>query len=237
MSLHWSYLPLFPADLDFNWLDHTPQSSPVKLEPDDSDASFVMELSHSERKQRSSVPPPAQVPLRATQASKEMRLMMGVFRLNPFAIHSFNLNGDGESLKENALPSPPPSWCGEVGPLEEEPILIEFQLDLNDSIKKDDPDPDDPHVPTFSAQDESQLHSFSPEFELQPSLHQDENQESNNDVAWEHIDYEQHHHPHSVDLSSTAVWSFSSSLETPRSSIGAHRHPRLFFVHLVPSLF
>ena len=66
--------------------------------------------------------PPREVPLRATQASKEMRKMMGVFRLNPFAIpvHS----GEGRGVM-------PALWCG-GGPLEEEPLIFEIQLDIDD---------------------------------------------------------------------------------------------------------
>ncbi len=103
--------------------------------------------------------------------------MMGVFRLNPFAMHSFHLNGDGESAKENGMASPAVSWCSEVGPLEEEPIIFEFQLDIIGGIKKenegegetdskDDAPPAESELPGFSAHEESQLRPFSPEFEL-----------------------------------------------------------------------
>jgi hypothetical protein len=62
--------------------------------------------------------PPTEVPLRATQASKAMRKMMGVFRLNPFSMHE----GGGQAMS---------SWIGEdAGPLEEEPQIFEFQLDI-----------------------------------------------------------------------------------------------------------
>jgi hypothetical protein len=46
--------------------------------------------------------------------------MMGVFRLNPFAMHS----GEGRGFM-------PALWCG-GGPLEEEPLIFEFQLDIED---------------------------------------------------------------------------------------------------------
>jgi hypothetical protein len=168
----------------------SPPSSPstsVKVEPDDSDRRFIMELTAFPSDSPSSPssldepfqqpPPPAQVPLRATQASKEMRLMMGVFRLNPFAMHSFHLNGDGESAKEHAMASPAGPWCSEVGPLEEEPIIFEFQLDIIGGIKqenegegeigsKDDAPPAESEIPGFSAHEESQLRPFSPQFEL-----------------------------------------------------------------------
>jgi len=65
-----------------------------------------------------SLAPPTEVPLRATQASKPMRKMMGVFRLNPFSMHE----GGGQAMS---------TWIGEVaGPLEEEPQIFEFQLDI-----------------------------------------------------------------------------------------------------------
>lgn len=63
--------------------------------------------------------PPTEVPLRATQAPKKMKGMMGVFRINPFAMHN------GSDGKGSA-----PTVCWEPGPLEEEPVMFEFQLDL-----------------------------------------------------------------------------------------------------------
>lgn len=71
-----------------------------------------------------------EVPLRATQATTEMRRMMGVFRLDPFTMHnairdsSANLNWNGEP----------------IGPLREEPSHVEFQLDFyGDQIKSEPP--------------------------------------------------------------------------------------------------
>ncbi|KAG6377354.1 hypothetical protein JVT61DRAFT_15148 [Boletus reticuloceps] len=95
---------------------------PVKVEPEDSVASdcFVMEFSASTpaAQASSSLAPPTEVPLRATQASKAMRKMMGVFRLNPFSMHESGAQ-------------PTTTWTGEeAGPLEEEPQMFEFQLDL-----------------------------------------------------------------------------------------------------------
>jgi hypothetical protein len=101
-----------------------PRSTPpqsVKDEPDDEDC-FIMELAAPPATHLSqALAPPTEVPLRATQASKEMRKMMGVFRLNPFAIHS----GAGRGVV-------PSSWYGgEAGPLEEDPLVFEFQLDID----------------------------------------------------------------------------------------------------------
>jgi len=113
---------------------------PVKQEPDDG---FIMEFTNSPSSPTifdHSLAPPTEVPLRATQASKEMRKMMGVFRLNPFTMH--NSGGRGAHM---------PSWNGEeAGPLQEEPQLYEFQLILEGV----EPDSDEP------------LRSFSPDFEI-----------------------------------------------------------------------
>ncbi|KAI6124525.1 hypothetical protein EDD16DRAFT_1562245 [Pisolithus croceorrhizus] len=78
---------------------------------------FVMEFSGSASATASSaLAPPTEVPLRATQASKAMRKMMGVFRLNPFSMH--------DSSCQSAT-----TWTGEeAGPLDEEPQMFEFQL-------------------------------------------------------------------------------------------------------------
>jgi hypothetical protein len=86
----------------------------VKLEAEAEDR-FIIELAGSGEDGMHGMLVPSEVPLRATQASSEMRRMMGVFRLNPFAIH-----GAGTAT----------GWCGQVGPLEEEPLLFEFQLDV-----------------------------------------------------------------------------------------------------------
>ena len=95
---------------------------PVKVEPEDSVTAdcFVMEFSAPTpaAQASSSLAPPTEVPLRATQASKAMRKMMGVFRLNPFSMHE----SGGQ---------PTTTWTGEeAGPLEEEPQMFEFQLDV-----------------------------------------------------------------------------------------------------------
>jgi hypothetical protein len=140
--------------------------SSVKVEPDDPDGCFIMELSSmspsialSVSAMNQTLAPPTEVPLRATQASKEMRKMMGVFRLNPFAMHS----GEGRGVM-------PALWCG-GGPLEEEPLIFEFQLDIDD----DSGDRQFDHVASGSptthllgTEEEPQLRSFSPSFELHP---------------------------------------------------------------------
>jgi hypothetical protein len=61
-----------------------------------------------------------------------MKQMMGVFRLNPFAMHSLSVKmedrEDGSAWDEDSQPP----WCG-GRPLDEEPLMFEFQLDLNGS--------------------------------------------------------------------------------------------------------
>ena len=90
-----------------------------------------------------SLAPPTEVPLRATQASKKMRGMMTVFRLNPFAIHNSEGRGLVSAIREEARP------------LEEEPLIFEFQLDIDGSH------PDEPDMTS-----QQLLHTFSPDFEL-----------------------------------------------------------------------
>lgn len=98
------------------------RSPPVKLEQDEVSSAdcFVMEFATAvpAAQDSTSLAPPTEVPLRATQASKAMRKMMGVFRLNPFSIHE----GGGQAMS---------TWMGEdAGPLDEEPQVFEFQLDV-----------------------------------------------------------------------------------------------------------
>lgn len=70
-----------------------------------------------------------EVPLRCTGASKEARRMMGVFRLDPFTIHN-------AARPENANTD----WSGEqIGPLRHKPRTFEFQLELDDAIKPEQP--------------------------------------------------------------------------------------------------
>jgi hypothetical protein len=66
-----------------------------------------------------------------------MKKMMGVFRLNPFAMHSLSVKledrEDGLAWGEDS----PPPWCG-GRPLDEEPLMFEFQLDLNSAESEDE---------------------------------------------------------------------------------------------------
>lgn len=192
----------------------------VKVEPEEPDGCFILELSGSPAKtgggmglsapaallaySRSllsqSLAPPTEVPLRATQANKEMRTMMGVFRLNPFSMHSLSVNlEDGMGVRDDADWEDPQSpWSGgEAHPLEEEPVMFEFQLNLNnDEAPGVESTPEKrrseisgrilegrtsletlssgPYARStapsqaLTATDEAQLRSFSPSFSLHP---------------------------------------------------------------------
>ncbi|KAJ7359623.1 hypothetical protein DFH08DRAFT_1038563, partial [Mycena albidolilacea] len=93
----------------------SPPPTAVKEEQPDDDG-FIMDLPFAPLQM---LAPPTEVPLRATQASARMRRMMGVFRLNPFAMHA--RGGRGVLA----------SWAGgEARPLDEAPQIFEFQLEL-----------------------------------------------------------------------------------------------------------
>lgn len=100
---------------------------------------------------------------------------MGVFRLNPFAMHSLSTNFDEDTYATDVSQA---LWCGEAGPLEEEPVMLEFQLQLEGLVLGDDDGQTDRSTneeasplaitPTIriNADEASQLRSFSPGFEL-----------------------------------------------------------------------
>ncbi|CAA7264268.1 unnamed protein product [Cyclocybe aegerita] len=169
----------------------------VKVEPEDLDGRFIMELSafrspssgqassstastssltavaYNSSLLSQALAPPTEVPLRATQASKEMRRMMGVFRLNPFAMHSLSMGTNGDGDDYNGLGSPTSAgaapWCGgEARPLEEEPVMLEFQLDIVglDEVDQDGVERVASPFPSLEAKAEVELRSFSPSFQL-----------------------------------------------------------------------
>ncbi|KAF7351370.1 hypothetical protein MSAN_01568500 [Mycena sanguinolenta] len=158
-----------------------PPSTIVKEEQPDDDG-FIMDLPVSALPQV--LAPPTEVPLRATQASADMRRMMGVFRLNPFAIHARGGRG---------VLAP---WAGgEARPLDEEPRIFEFQLDLlsdEEELKLEDHGYHgalDARKP-FSL-DTPGLRAFSPDFELGTEytsdhyqLHHDPEPESNWELGY-----------------------------------------------------
>ncbi|KAK2461204.1 hypothetical protein APHAL10511_006731 [Amanita phalloides] len=115
-------------DLDTSASCRSSPVPPIKMEQPDVDGCFVMELSPAQVKAISlsqSMAPPTEITPRAIHATEEMRKMMGRFRIDPFAIH----NGENRSVVA--------SWCGEACPLEEEPLIFEFQLDLNSSASRE----------------------------------------------------------------------------------------------------
>ena len=117
----------------------THKSTPVvKEEQEDTSvtAAFVFESSPSTPGPMNEGPRETQVPLRATQATKAMRKMMSVFRLNPFAVQ-----GSAQTMEE-------------AGPLEEEGRLFEFQLRLGDT-----PPPSSPPVRSASTLPDSRTSS------------------------------------------------------------------------------
>ncbi|KAJ7441761.1 hypothetical protein B0H11DRAFT_2251821 [Mycena galericulata] len=125
----------------------SPAPYPVKEEQPDDDG-FIIDLPSAPLPQ--CLAPPTEVPLRATQASARMRRMMGVFRLNPFAMHAHGGRG---------VLAP---WAGgEARPLDEEPRIFEFQLELEDEEEPDDAPKAEPGF------DETALRAFSPDFELE----------------------------------------------------------------------
>ncbi|KAL0959598.1 hypothetical protein HGRIS_011308 [Hohenbuehelia grisea] len=69
--------------------------------------------------------PPTQVPLRASQASDEMKQMMHVFHLDPFTMHK------GARRGTHRRP------MMETGPLQAPPRFFEFQLDIVDPLDMD----------------------------------------------------------------------------------------------------
>lgn len=168
--------PLIPSTSVIPSSPH-PSSTSVKEEPDDSVGRFIMELSAPQVQSTflsQSLAPPTEVPLRATQAPPKMRSMMGVFRLNPFAMHS----GEGRGVVA-------PTWCGEEAhPLDEEPVIFEFQLELEDSVSQIPKQPKEP------------LRSFSPDFEL----HQERNLERDQN------DWQEYHSESAFSTSTPPTW-------------------------------
>ncbi|OBZ67418.1 hypothetical protein A0H81_12540 [Grifola frondosa] len=89
----------------------------VKEEDTDCAGAFIFELAPSEP----TCDTMPEVPLRATQAPPAMRKMMTSFRLDPFAMH----NG----IRSAAVAAGPGGV--EIGPLREEPVIIEWQVHLD----------------------------------------------------------------------------------------------------------
>lgn len=112
----------------------------------------------SKNLQSQAMAPPTQVPLRATHACKEMRRMMGSFRLNPFCVTGNAEKGD------RGL-----TWCGEKPhALDVEPLMFEWELvGYDPGFKDSESGPPEPF-------DLGQLRPFSPEYEVEEEELQEE---------------------------------------------------------------
>ncbi|GLB42314.1 hypothetical protein LshimejAT787_1103290 [Lyophyllum shimeji] len=206
----------------------SPSPTPsVKEEPDDADGRFIMEISPPQAQTfllSQSLAPPTEVPLRATQASSQMRSMMTVFRLNPFAMH----DGEGRGTI--------PVQHEAAHALEAEPLIFEFQLDLDNMDLSVNVDPGDPSLGLGlkDVLDAEPLRSFSPDFELHEV--QTVSQEENDGSDWpEYLADASHDSP--VPVAQTWELGFpqsedrfstlSSSTNMPRYHSGTRRQPRL----------
>ncbi|RDX40767.1 hypothetical protein K466DRAFT_337755 [Polyporus arcularius HHB13444] len=102
----------------------THETPPIKEE--DAEGAFIIEVSVPADQPTSSAMP--EVPLRATHAPPKMRKMMYSFRLENFAIH------DGI---RSAATQPGPGGI-EVGPLKQKPVMLEWQVELNEPLVPQD---------------------------------------------------------------------------------------------------
>ncbi|KAJ3776262.1 hypothetical protein FB446DRAFT_722068 [Lentinula raphanica] len=113
--------PLLPSSLV------TKRSSSSSPEPCSSPTQAELE---SQLLLSQALAPPTEVPLRATQACDDMRKMMRSFRLNPFSILTSNTKDSKSDAGACSDLDPVVTWCGEIAqPLEEEPLIFEWQLD------------------------------------------------------------------------------------------------------------
>ncbi|KAI0087417.1 hypothetical protein BDY19DRAFT_907584 [Irpex rosettiformis] len=104
-----------------------PQSPCIK-EEDVSVDGFIFEGPKATASSSHAFAPMAEVPLRATQATKAQRRFMGVFRLDPFAIN--NPSAQLSSAEKDT------DYSGEkIGPLKEPGREFQFQLELYDALK------------------------------------------------------------------------------------------------------
>ena len=94
----------------------SPPSTPIKSE--DPDGEFIIEVTIPSDPAPGAMP---EVPLRAIHAAPEMKKMMYAFRLENFAMH--------DGIKSAA--TQPGSGGIEVGPLREQPVEIEWQVQLD----------------------------------------------------------------------------------------------------------
>ncbi|KAJ2913778.1 hypothetical protein MD484_g6630, partial [Candolleomyces efflorescens] len=190
------------------------RQAPTKIEvSDDGKIGFVMEPIGSFGRSAAGAtfnPLPMEVPLRATQATDDMRKMMTVFRLNPFALQngearrSGSVSSSDSSSTVDSSESSPGQF--EAKPLEEEPLMFEFQVQLDDPellvpeseregiIEKKlypgalvDSPLSSPPLSSLEPNDDA-LHTFPPEFELHRGPY-DSQEGGRPHAAWEGSDY------------------------------------------------
>ena len=189
----------------------SPERQKPKVESTDVQIGFVMEPMGAcgTSSFPAATPLPMEVPLRATQASRDMRKMMNVFRLNPFAVQNGEAKRSGSVCSTDSgstidsLESSPMPY--EAKPLEEEPLLFEFQVQLNDPdnlvpesdrlqeaqiVEKAPPLVSSPlstsPLPLFESSEEP-LHAFPPDFELHREGFEFQSQDRSR--SWESTDY------------------------------------------------
>lgn len=104
-----------------------PATSPRIKAEEQQEGAFIFEMPTAEPNPECE--PMPEMPLRAAHACKAMRRMMGSFRLDPFAMH----NG----IRSAAVAAPPVGI--EIGPLRVEPVLIEWQLELDEPRRTPSP--------------------------------------------------------------------------------------------------
>ncbi|RXW17437.1 hypothetical protein EST38_g8415 [Candolleomyces aberdarensis] len=191
------------------------RQAPPKIEvPEDGKIGFVMEPMGSFGRSTGGATPftplPMEVPLRATQATDDMRKMMTVFRLNPFALQngdarrSGSVSSSDSSSTVDSSESSPGQF--EAKPLEEEPLMFEFQVQLDDPellvpesereglIEEKiytgalvDSPLSSPPLSSLEANDDA-LHTFPPEFELHRGPY-DSQESGRTQAVWEASDY------------------------------------------------
>lgn len=117
--------------------EREPAAFHVKAEPDETAGAFILERGTESLLPQIPCLTPITAPLRATHASKDMRKLMGVFRLDPFTVHN-GVRGSPRAWQYGAEEEP--------GPLAEEPVMFEFQLELVHAL--DSPTPPESRSPT-----------------------------------------------------------------------------------------
>ncbi|KAI0739161.1 hypothetical protein C8Q80DRAFT_234506 [Daedaleopsis nitida] len=128
-NAQWDHSSLYTIDPDAEAPTPPPSShaSTPPIKEEDAESSFVIEVSVPAEQPTAS--PMPEVPLRATHAPPKMRKMMYSFRLENFAMH--------DGIRSAA--TQPGSGGIEVGPLKEEPVELQWQIDLDSSLVPNSP--------------------------------------------------------------------------------------------------